>query len=189
MPFVIDKIKQKNGLGFKILDAVDVEMPDGKGLDEAIDEIKENAGGKLVGTTEDITPTEVANAVKENKNCFITHTDATYGKMILSGFAYNEGMNIVIASAYLSVDFGTFGITLLGFVSNDEWVFYLDTLAKGSDLPKRVTAVNLTEFETSGIIEETYEDASTNTYNFEFDSEGNPTKITDSDGNETVLTW
>ena len=54
---------------------------------------------------------------------------------------------------------------------------------------KRTVAVDLSGFETEGKIVETYSDGSNLTYNFEFDSEGNPTKITDSDGNETVLTW
>ena len=54
---------------------------------------------------------------------------------------------------------------------------------------KRTVAVDLSGFETEGKIVETYSDGISLTYNFEFDSEGNPTKITDSDGNETVLTW
>ena len=54
---------------------------------------------------------------------------------------------------------------------------------------KRTVAVDLSGFETEEKIVETYSDGTSLTYNFEFDSEGNPTKITDSDGNETVLTW
>ena len=51
-----------------------------------------------------------------------------------------------------------------------------------------VSAVDLSGYE-SGTVVETYSDGSTVTYTFEFDSDGNPIKITDSDGNETVLTW
>lgn len=40
-----------------------------------------------------------------------------------------------------------------------------------------------------GEIVETYADGSTKEYSFEFDADGNPVKITDSDGNVTVLTW
>ena len=54
---------------------------------------------------------------------------------------------------------------------------------------KRTVAVDLSGFETEGKIVETYSDGTSVEYSFEFDSEGNPTKITDSDGNETVLTW
>lgn len=51
------------------------------------------------------------------------------------------------------------------------------------------TKVDLTAFESSGVIVETYADGSRITYTMEFDAEGNPTKITDSDGNVTTLTW
>ena len=59
------------------------------------------------------------------------------------------------------------------------------------DIPEEKVAasVDLSGFETEGEIVETYPDGTSVTYNFEFDSEGNPVKITDSDGNETVLTW
>lgn len=39
------------------------------------------------------------------------------------------------------------------------------------------------------IITETYADGSTLTYTMEFDANGNPIKITDSNGNITVLIW
>lgn len=39
--YLIDKIKQKNGKDFPLLDAADVLMPDGKRLDKAFEE----AGG------------------------------------------------------------------------------------------------------------------------------------------------
>lgn len=53
----------------------------------------------------------------------------------------------------------------------------------------RTTTVDLSAFETEGKIVETYDDGSTNTTTMEFDANGNPVKITDGYGNETVLTW
>lgn len=51
-------------------------------------------------------------------------------------------------------------------------------------------SVDLSEFESNGIIEQTNADGSVVVYQFHFDAEtGNPTKITDSNGNETVLMW
>lgn len=52
-----------------------------------------------------------------------------------------------------------------------------------------VTAVDLSKYDSDGIIEETYSDGSVITYTMEFDTDGNPIRITDSNGNETVLTW
>ena len=54
---------------------------------------------------------------------------------------------------------------------------------------KTATTVDLSAYESNGTIVETYSDGSTITYTMNFDDEGNPTKITDSDGNITNLTW
>ena len=54
---------------------------------------------------------------------------------------------------------------------------------------KPAPAVDLTAFESDGIIVETYADGSTVTTTMERNAEGKITKITDSNGNETVLTW
>ena len=51
------------------------------------------------------------------------------------------------------------------------------------------TSINLSAFDTDGTIVESYADGTTKTTTMEFDDDGNPVKITDGDGNETVLTW
>ena len=57
-----------------------------------------------------------------------------------------------------------------------------------TEIQKVAVSVDLSQFE-SGVITETYADGSTLTYTMEFDADGNPIKITDSNGNITVLTW
>lgn len=51
------------------------------------------------------------------------------------------------------------------------------------------TEIDLSAYESNGLIVETYADGTTKTTTVEFDENGNPIKITDSDGNETLLTW
>jgi hypothetical protein len=51
------------------------------------------------------------------------------------------------------------------------------------------TSIDLSTLDTDGKIKETYADGTTKTTTMEFDADGNPVKITDGDGNETVLTW
>ena len=51
------------------------------------------------------------------------------------------------------------------------------------------TSIDLSAYESNGRIVETYEDGSTKTTRVEFDENGNPIKITDGNGNVTVLTW
>lgn len=68
---------------------------------------------------------------------------------------------------------------------------YQDTTAIKPLDPKFLpvaTAVDLTAFESDGIIVETYADGSTVTTTMERNAEGKITKITDSNGNVTVLT-
>ncbi|MBQ6699747.1 MAG: RHS repeat protein, partial [Oscillospiraceae bacterium] len=68
-------------------------------------------------------------------------------------------------------------------IENGEW-----TVSEETEKPIP-SNVDLSVFESEGIITENYPDGSSVTYTFEFDSEGNPVKITDSSGNETVLGW
>ena len=51
------------------------------------------------------------------------------------------------------------------------------------------TAIDLSKLDTEGKITESYADGTSKTTTMEFDENGNPTKITDGDGHETVLTW
>jgi hypothetical protein len=50
-------------------------------------------------------------------------------------------------------------------------------------------SVDLSALETEGKIVETFTDGSTKTTTVEFNVDGNPVKMTDEDGNETILTW
>lgn len=58
-----------------------------------------------------------------------------------------------------------------------------------NELYKVATSIDLSAYESNGQIVETYEDGSTKTTTVEFDAIGNPIKITDANGNVTVLTW
>lgn len=63
---------------------------------------------------------------------------------------------------------------------------YYTILAK-AELP--ATSIDLSGLDSEGKIVETFADGSTKTTTLEFDGSGNPVKITDGDGNVTVLTW
>ena len=56
-------------------------------------------------------------------------------------------------------------------------------------LNEGVTSIALSALDTEGKIVETYADGTERVTTLEFDAAGNPVKITDADGNETVLTW
>lgn len=51
------------------------------------------------------------------------------------------------------------------------------------------SGIDLSAFDTEGKIVETFQNGRTKTTTLEFDANGNPVKITDSDGNVTTLQW
>ena len=55
--------------------------------------------------------------------------------------------------------------------------------------PEVPTTIDLSALDTEGKIVETYADGASKTTTMEFDADGNPVKITDSDGNVTTLIW
>lgn len=65
-------------------------------------------------------------------------------------------------------------------------VAYITNLAKAVAAP---TAIDLSAFATEGKIVESYADGTSKTTTIEFDEQGNPTKITDGDGNVTEIVW
>lgn len=150
-----------------------------------IEEKLENVTEKFRGNTGTTTPTEVADALATGNTVLISHTDGTYGILMFANFAIAAGLNIIAGSVAFEFGGGLYNASLVGDLQNDTWEFSASQLA----IDKTATAVNLSGFETERKIVETYSDGSSLTYNFEFNSEGNPTKITDSNGNETVLTW
>lgn len=50
-------------------------------------------------------------------------------------------------------------------------------------------SIDMSAFDSAGQIVETFADGTSKTTTIEFDASGNPVKITDGDGNVTVLTW
>lgn len=65
-----------------------------------------------------------------------------------------------------------------------------ETIAALQNTTAPAKNVDLSKFESEGKIVQTGTDGSVITYTFTFDAEtGNPTKITDSKGNTTTLTW
>ena len=51
------------------------------------------------------------------------------------------------------------------------------------------SGIDLSAFDTEGKIVEEFQNGRTKTTTLELDANGNPVKITDSDGNVTTLTW
>ena len=84
------------------------------------------------------------------------------------------------------------GVSYVPTITIPDFEFVTGVAIKPLDskyLPLPAAAIDLSGFETEGKIVETMPDGTIKTTLVEFDADGNITKITDADGNETVLTW
>lgn len=92
-----------------------------------------NPGGDnvapLVGTTHEVTPTQVYNAVAIGRNVAITYTDPTIGKLTFTGFGNAESMNVTVANLIARYN-GVYTIGyLLGNLLDNDWSFSSAPLA------------------------------------------------------------
>lgn len=102
----------------------------------------------LVGTTRNITPSQVLAAIKAGRDVALQYTDSYYGAFVFSAFNANEKLGIVVSNSILPQMNGLTG-TLLGFVDDAGWVFKATNTATKDDVG---TAVNeaLTAAKASG---------------------------------------
>lgn len=149
-----------------------------------------SGSGMFTGSTGDTSPTDVANAMTEGRQILISHMDNTYGIIMFANFTLATMAGIIAASVTFEFGGVLFNASITGDLNNNTWKFDAVEVARLEDIPeeKKTTSVDLSGFE-SGTVVENFSDGSSLTYSFEFDEDGKITKITDSDGNETVLNW
>jgi hypothetical protein len=90
----------------------------------------------VVGTTAEITPSQI-KALMDGGNPFaITHTDSIYGSMLFNSFVYSQAVNNSILSTTVFQTGGmTFCAQLIGSLNTDKWSFSAFTLATTEDIP------------------------------------------------------
>ena len=197
---LIDKIKPKNNGSFALVDAADVEMPDGSRLSDW----KGGSGGSagsiptfdLNGLGMDSIPfngeeisfetdtTEIMNALDNGAVRFVV--SVSYGGISFTGAVvmHDLSQNETIYVCSYATEFIPGKPMILNLRITDSLVVAYVTAF--NNVP---TSIDLTAFDDEGAILETYADGSTKTTTMEFDSSGNPVKITDGDGNVTTLVW
>ena len=90
---------------------------------------------QLAGTTDELTPTQVYEAVSTGRPVKVQYTDSTYGLLSFTAFAVSESQN-VIASNMIAYYNGVYILTeLVGYKSNNVWGFNTTTLAQKADIP------------------------------------------------------
>lgn len=90
---------------------------------------------QLDGTTYELTPTQVYQAVSAGIPVKVQYTDSTYGLISFTAFAVAESLN-VIASNMIAYYNGVYMLCeLFGDKSSNAWGFNITTLAQKTDIP------------------------------------------------------
>lgn len=194
---LIDKIKPKNNGTFALVDAVDVEMPDGKRLSDW------KGGGIGEEKTFDLTTLGMGAVTMDGATSALQMDTTTIRAALDEGaikvivpVAFGEA-TVPAAVVLSSVSVGGLYICscalnlegqalIFNLIVEDSYVAaYFASLQ--DDAP--ATSIDMTKFDSQGQITEIFEDGTAKTTTIEFDADGNPVKITDPDGNVTTLTW
>lgn len=101
---------------------------------------------QLAGTTDELTPTQVYNAVSAGIPVKVQYTDSTYGLISFTAFTVSESQN-VIASSMIAYYNGVYILCeLVGYKSTDRWGFETTTLAQKVDIPEALPNPNTLTF-------------------------------------------
>lgn len=132
----------------------------------------------------------------------LVQTDTTEMMSLLNKGAVRLIFTLNMYGENIPVDIVVNAITAMGsnlcaYMFNFEGVNLLFTMevSQGGfsmaikDFFAAATSINMSAFDSEGKITQTYSDGSSDITTVEFDGDGNPTKITDGNGNVTQLTW
>ena len=150
-------------------------------LDSLSEEIANIPGGKeqLSGTTDELTPTQVYDAVSAGIPVKVQYLDSTYGLLSFTAFNVSESLN-VIASQIIAYFNGLYILCgLFGDKSSNEWGFNITTLAQKTDIPTALPNPNAITF--TGAVTGTYNGSGAMTVNI-------PSAVTDDTINSLIDT-
>ena len=185
---ITDKFKPKGAGGFPLMDAEDVQMPDGTRLSDLDLDLKivtydlvsmglpTLTGGEVLQFETDTTDLTEIHATSIITRIVNIECDNIAFENVKVSFLPNS--NVAIVDLFAFKAYVTLRIT--------DGKVYIGATADKDSPP---VSIDLSNFESEGKIVETFADGSTETTVMEFDADGKPTKITDGNGKVTVLTW
>lgn len=90
---------------------------------------------QLTGTTNELTPTQVYNAVSAGIPVKVQYTDSTYGLLSFTAFNVAESLNTVVSQTIVYFNGVYILAQLWGNTSNNSWGVQFTTLAQKTDIP------------------------------------------------------
>ena len=97
---------------------------------------------QLAGSTSDLTPTDVYNAISEGRTVWITHTDSNYGVMKFNFFLYSVVLPGVASVGIFEMNSVPISAQLLGNTNSNIWTLNVNFLAQQSDVPSKLPNPN-----------------------------------------------
>lgn len=97
---------------------------------------------QLTGTTNDLTPTQVYEAVSAGIPVKVQYTDSTYGLLSFTAFNVAESLNTVVSQTIVCLNSVYILAQLWGTKSNNQWGFNSTTLAQKTDIPSKLPNPN-----------------------------------------------
>ena len=110
---------------------------------------------QLTGTTGNLTPTQVYEAVSAGIPVKVQYTDSTYGLLSFTAFNVFESLSVIVSETIAYFNGLYILIELLGDVSGNTWGHMATTLAQKSDIPLKLPNPNALTF--TGAAEGSYD--------------------------------
>ena len=150
-------------------------------LDSLSEEIANIPGGKeqLSGTTNELTPTQVYDAVSAGIPVKVQYTDSTYGVFSFTAFNVSETLNVILSEIIAYANGAYVLCELFGYKSNIAWGFNITTLAQKTDIPSALPNPNALTF--TGAVTGSYNGSAAVTVNI-------PSAVTDDHINSLIDT-
>ena len=89
----------------------------------------------LIGTTNELTPKQVYDAVSVGIPVKVQYTDSKYGLLSFTEFNVAESLNVIVSQTIVYSTGAYILVILIGNKFNNIWGFYTTTLAEKKDIP------------------------------------------------------
>ena len=116
---------------------------------------------QLTGTTSELTPAQVYDAVSSGIPVKVQYTDSTYGLLSFTAFNVAESLNVIVSQTIVYYNSMYILAELYGNKSNNTWGTAFTTLAQKTDIPSALPNPYPLTF--TGAVNETYDGSSAKT--------------------------
>ena len=134
---------------------------------------------QLTGTTNELTPTQVYDAVSSGIPVKVQYTDSTYGLLSFMEFNIAESAGLIVSQTVMYYNSVCILVELVGDKSSNMWALITSTLAQKTDIPSKLPNPNALTF--TGAVTGSYNGSAAVTVNI-------PSAVTDDHINSLIDT-